>query len=60
LGKREEAFRLLNEGVEHGMTQRRAEHMVSDTDLNSLHGDPRFALLIARAKDVAATPQKAK
>jgi eukaryotic-like serine/threonine-protein kinase len=60
LGKREEALKLLNESVEHGMTPRRAQHLELDTDLNSLHGDPRFALLVARAKDTAATTQKEK
>jgi len=60
MGKREEAFKFLNESVEHGMTPRRAQHMESDTDLKSLHGDPRFALLVVRAKDNAAATQKAK
>ena len=60
MGKREEAFKFLNESVEHGMTPRRAQHMESDPDLKFLHSDPRFAALVARAKDTAATTQKAK
>jgi serine/threonine protein kinase/Flp pilus assembly protein TadD len=60
MGKREDAFRFLNESVEHGMTPRRAQHLETDTDLKSLHGDPRFAALVARAKDNTATTQKAK
>jgi len=60
MGKREEAMRFLNESVEHGMTPRRAQHLESDTDLKSLHGDPRFAVLVARAKDHAATTQTVK
>jgi hypothetical protein len=60
MGKREEAFRLLNESVEHGMTPRRAQHMEIDSDLISLHGDPRFAALVVRAKDIAATTQQTK
>ena len=60
MGKREQAFRFLNESVEHGMTPRRAQHLESDTDLKSLHADPRFALLVVRAKDTAAKTQKTK
>jgi serine/threonine protein kinase/tetratricopeptide (TPR) repeat protein len=60
MGKREEAFKFLNESVEHGMTPRRAQHLESDTDLKSLHGDPRFAAFVARAKDHAASTRSAK
>ena len=60
MGKREEAFQFLAESVEHGMTPRRAQHLDSDADLKSLHGDPRFAALVARAKDKTATTQNAK
>ncbi len=60
LGKREEAFKFLNESVEHGMTARRAQHMESDSDLKSLHADPRFAALVVRAKSITATAQTAK
>ena len=33
MGKREEAFKFLNESVEHGMTPRRAQHLELDSDL---------------------------
>jgi eukaryotic-like serine/threonine-protein kinase len=60
MGKREEAFKFLNEGVEHGMTPRRAQHLESDADLKSLHSDPRFAALVARAKDETAKSQSGR
>ena len=60
MGRREEAFKFLNESVEHGMTPRRAQHMESDPDLKSLHSDPRFAALAQRAKDNAAKTQTGK
>jgi len=60
MGKREEAFKFLNECVEHGMTPRRAQHLESDADLKSLHSDPRFPALVARAKEETATRQTSK
>jgi len=60
MGKREEAFRFLSESVEHGMTPRRAQHLESDKDLKSLHRDPRFAALVARAKDETAKAQNGR
>jgi hypothetical protein len=32
--------------------------MEKDSDLDSLHGDPRFAALVAHAKQVAEAKQK--
>ena len=58
MGKREEAFKFLKESVEHGMTARRAQHLEVDSDLKSLHSDPRFAALVTRAKDETAKAQK--
>jgi hypothetical protein len=34
--------------------------MGEDTDLKALHGDPRFAELVAHAKEVASSRQNAK
>lgn len=54
-GKRDEALSLLREAVDHGLP-----HDLSidkDPDLKSLHGDPRFAALVAHAKERAEAAQ---
>ncbi len=59
-GGREEAISLLGEAVDHGLALSTGQGMEKDTDLKSLHGDPRFAALIAHVKEhtaVAAGPQ---
>jgi tetratricopeptide (TPR) repeat protein len=50
-GHREEALEYLGHAVDFGIPA--AE--VDDPDLKPLHGDPRFAALLARAKEKAAT-----
>jgi eukaryotic-like serine/threonine-protein kinase len=60
MGKREEAFQFLKESVEHGMTPRRAQHLEIDSDLKSLHSDPRFAALVAQAKNETAQARNGK
>ncbi len=52
-GRREEAISFLSESVDHGLDSSTASNMEKDTDLRSLHGDPRFALLVAHAKESA-------
>jgi hypothetical protein len=52
-GRREEAISFLSESVDHGLDSSTASNMEKDTDLKSLHGDPRFALLVAHAKESA-------
>jgi eukaryotic-like serine/threonine-protein kinase len=47
-GRRDEAFQYLGNAVDHGY--RNAGAMESETDLKSLRGDPRFAALVARAR----------
>jgi serine/threonine protein kinase/tetratricopeptide (TPR) repeat protein len=50
-GKRDEALSLLAEAVAHGG----GRQMHTDTDLKSLHGDPRFDALVAKVKEHAAS-----
>jgi tetratricopeptide (TPR) repeat protein len=47
--KRDDAFSLLGQAIDH-LSPRTVPQVDNDLDLNSLHGDPRFAKLVARAK----------
>src|SRR5713226_3304510 len=58
-GKRAQALSLLREAVDHGLAPNIALHMEKDPDLQTLHGDPRFTVLVAHAKERAAAAQKA-
>jgi eukaryotic-like serine/threonine-protein kinase len=49
-GKRDEALALLGEVVAHGESLQ----ILTDSDLKSLHGDPRFEALIAKVKKQTA------
>jgi serine/threonine protein kinase len=49
-GHRDEALQLLRDALDHGLSEANSANMETDTDLNSLHGDPRFAALIALVK----------
>jgi serine/threonine protein kinase/tetratricopeptide (TPR) repeat protein len=53
-GQRDEALSLLSEAVDHGLAPRIDLRIDQDSDLNSLHGDPRFVALVAHAKQRAA------
>jgi eukaryotic-like serine/threonine-protein kinase len=55
-GHRDEALEYLGNAIDHGF--KNVDAMQSDSDLKSLHGDPRFAALIARAKSNDATAAK--
>ena len=56
-GQRDEAFDLLRQAIDHGYSD--AENMRNDSDLQSLHGDPRFdALLTEVQKRAAEAAQK--
>jgi tetratricopeptide (TPR) repeat protein len=57
-GRKDEALSLLREAVDHGLPPQTDLNMQDDSALNSLHGDPRFAALLAHAKEVAAAAQK--
>jgi eukaryotic-like serine/threonine-protein kinase len=51
-GRRDEALSFLREAVEHGLHNYAG--IDNDPDLKSLHGDPRFAALVADARQAAA------
>ena len=57
-GKRDEAFANLQFAVQHELTAEKRQGLEKDTDLKSLHGDPRFDSLVASARQRAAAPQK--
>jgi hypothetical protein len=45
---------LLRQAIDHGLSSSGALGMEKDSDLNSLHGDPRIVALVAYAKEHAA------
>jgi eukaryotic-like serine/threonine-protein kinase len=57
-GQREEALSRLREAVDHGLVPSTGLNLDKDPDLKSLRGDPRFAAVVAYAKDRAAAAQK--
>jgi non-specific serine/threonine protein kinase/serine/threonine-protein kinase len=57
-GRRDEAFSLLREAVDHGLLPADDLGIGTDPELKSLHGDPRFDALVASAKERAAVAQK--
>jgi len=57
-GKRDEAFSLLREVIDHGLPPSLDLGIESDSDLQSLHGDPRFDDVVAHAKERAAAAAK--
>ena len=57
-GRKTEAISFLNEAVDHGLPAYGDLAIEQDPDLNSLHGDPRFAALVAHAKWVAAETKR--
>jgi serine/threonine protein kinase len=57
-GRRNEAFSMLLEALEHGLPPYAELYMAKDKDLESLHGDPRFDALVGRAKEQAAATSK--
>jgi eukaryotic-like serine/threonine-protein kinase len=58
MGRHSEALALLREAVDHGLAPRSDLDIEKDSDLKSLHADPRFAALVAYAKERAAAAQK--
>lgn len=56
-GDRERAIQYLREAVSHGY--RDASHMRADDDLNALHGDSRFQVLLASVVKPAPIPHDA-
>jgi eukaryotic-like serine/threonine-protein kinase len=59
-GQPDEAFSLLSEAMDHGLPVAGYLGMDKDPDLKSLHEDPRFAALVAHAKERAAATQEPK
>ena len=59
-GECDKAFSLIQQAVDHGLGPRDALGIEKDPALNSLHRDPRFAVLVAEAKQRAATAQSTK
>jgi len=57
-GHRDEALQILREALDHGLARALALRIETDEDLASLHGDPRFASLVAYAKEKAAAARK--
>ena len=54
-GRRDEAFAQLRQSMEHGMPLKTLAGIPSDSDLQSLHADPRFNGIAAEAtKRIAA------
>lgn len=54
-GKRDEAFNLLRSAIDHGFGPDDDLGIGSDPALSSLHGDPRFAEVVAYARQRAET-----
>ena len=57
-GHKDQALSLLRESVDHGLPPWGDLAVDKDPDLKSLHDDPRFAAIVADAKDRAAAVQK--
>jgi hypothetical protein len=57
-GRPNEAFSMLREAINTGLDVRTLRGIEKDSDLKSLHADPRFAALVAEAKKHAAAIQK--
>ena len=57
-GKRDQAFTLLRKSVDHGLIPPYDSSLLEqDTDLKALRGDPRFAALIADARQRTLAPK---
>ncbi len=58
LGHREEALSLLRESLDHGLPAWMAKTVATEPDLESLHSDPRFEALAARANALATAKSR--
>ncbi|MGA2588838.1 MAG: serine/threonine-protein kinase [Bryobacteraceae bacterium] len=52
-GKRDESFANLQFAVEHALAAETRQDLEKDTDLESLHGDPRFGAMVVSARQPA-------
>jgi serine/threonine protein kinase/tetratricopeptide (TPR) repeat protein len=59
-GKRDEAFQMLTDAVDHGFSAADDLSLASDPEFKMLHADPRFEILIAHARQRAASLQQQK
>jgi serine/threonine protein kinase/Tfp pilus assembly protein PilF len=57
-GKPDESFSNLRYAVENALSAETRLGLEKETDLKSLHGDPRFAAVVASARQPAAAVQK--
>lgn len=57
-GDKDQALALLSQSVDHGLAPYGDLGIEKDTDLASLHGDPRFSDLVTHAKQVAVEKMK--
>jgi eukaryotic-like serine/threonine-protein kinase len=55
-GKRDEAFLHLDRALDAGAKPSDLESLAPDPNYNSLHADPRWAPLLARAKQITSAP----
>jgi hypothetical protein len=55
LGDKNGAIALLADAVDHGFLPGDDLGIETDSDLTSLHGDPRFTALVAHAKQAASS-----
>ena len=54
----DEAFTLLNQAIAQGLSPTGLAGVEKDSDLKSLHSDPRFATLVANANKAGAATKK--
>jgi len=57
-GHRDAAFVLLQQAIDHGLSSTGLAGIEKDSDLKSLHADPRFPALVARAKQTSPASNK--
>jgi len=57
-GRHEEALAALRQALDQGLDASRAAGLEKDPELKSLHGDPRFAALVADARRLVAPEHK--
>jgi tetratricopeptide (TPR) repeat protein len=57
-GQSEQAISLLQQAFDHGLLPLERQHLAQDPLFNSLHGDLRFAALVAHAKEKAGQVAK--
>ena len=59
-GRRDEAFSLLREAMQHGLSPAQTLGIETDPDLKALHEDARFAAIIARGEAACCRSARSK